>query len=73
MTIVTRSWPRLLHPDDAADYVGGKANLSHLVEAYGLRPVRQHKSNTVYDIRDLDTAIDSLKTPTKPKKKTNES
>ncbi len=70
MTIVTRSWPRLLHPEDAADYLGGKANLAHLIEAHGLKPVRQHKSNTVFDIRDLDAAVDALKTePTLPKKK----
>lgn len=73
MTIVSARWPRLMHPEDASDYVGGKANLSHLIEFYGLKPVRQHKSNTVYDLKDLDAAIDALKTPPKPKKKPNES
>ena len=75
MTFVTRAWPRLLHPEDAADYVGGKANLSFFIESHGLKPVRQHKSNTVFDIRDLDAAIDALKTtePTPKKKKKHES
>jgi len=61
MPSVARPWPRLLHPEDAGDYVGGMRNLQYLIEAHGLKPVRQAKRNTVYDREDLDAAVNELK------------
>lgn len=56
MTIKLRPWPRLMRPDDAEDYVGGRRNLERLAE-FGLKPSRQGKSDTVYLLDELDKAI----------------
>lgn len=46
-----------MRPPVAAAYCGGEANLKQLEADYGLKPVKQRKSNTVYDIHQIDRAI----------------
>ncbi len=57
--------PRLLRKPDAENYVGGRQNLIALKK--WVKPVVQHHSNTTYDVRDLDTAIDRAKREGWPK------
>jgi hypothetical protein len=52
--------PRLLRPNDAADYVGGEGMLKHFVKAGWLEPVVQRKRLTVYRRADLDACCSRL-------------
>jgi hypothetical protein len=51
--------PRLLRKEDAEQYVGGRRNLEALRQ--WVKPVVQHHSNTTFDVKDLDAAIDRAK------------
>jgi hypothetical protein len=53
--------PRLMRKPIAEAYVGGQQNLKAFVRRRWLKPLICHKSNTSYDIRDLDIAVDRLK------------
>jgi len=53
--------PRLMRKPIAEAYVGGQQNLKAFVRCGWVKPLICHKSNTSYDIRDLDLAIDRLK------------
>ncbi len=50
--------PRILRKEAAEEYVGGQQNLKSLREAGWVVPLRMHKCNTSFDIRDLDRAVD---------------
>lgn len=56
MTTTIQAWPRLMRPDVAEGYLGGRATLERLAE-FGLRPSRQAKSHTLYLKDDVDKAI----------------
>jgi hypothetical protein len=53
--------PRVLRLPLAELYVGGQQNLRALVKAGWVAPLIKHKSNTSFDVQDLDHAIDRLK------------
>jgi len=50
--------PRLLRLKAAEQYLGGQRNLKALRRSGWVTPLIQHKSNTTFDIRDLDLAVD---------------
>ena len=50
--------PRVLRLKQAQQYVGGEANLDSLMVVGWVKPLIQHKSNTSFDIRSLDLAVD---------------
>ena len=50
--------PRVLSLKQAEQYVGGQQNLKSLRKAGWVKPLIQHKSNILFDIRALDIAID---------------
>lgn len=58
MTIVA-AWPRLMSPDLAETYVGGKKVLDDLTEKRLVRPRCQGKGFTRYDRAELDAALDA--------------
>lgn len=57
MTVVL-SWPRMLNPDMAMEYVGGPLIFQDLVEKRLLQPRVKRKGCTRYDRVDLDNALD---------------
>ena len=50
--------PRVLRLKAAEHYVGGQQNLKTLRRLGWVKPLIQHKSNTSFDIRALDAAVD---------------
>jgi hypothetical protein len=50
--------PQILRLKAAEVYCGGQQNLKNLRRVGWITPLIQHKSNTSFDVRDLDLAID---------------
>jgi hypothetical protein len=50
--------PRLLRKPQAEQYVGGQQNLKRLRKAGWVKPLIQHSSNTSFDVKALNAAID---------------
>ena len=56
-----RCEPRIIPLRQAAVYVGGKTNLTRLRDAGFVRPWKAKPHDVQFDIRDLDAAIDRIK------------
>lgn len=52
------SWPRMMNPDMAADYVGGSSIFQDLLKKKLVKPRVQRKGCTRYDRVELDNALD---------------
>jgi hypothetical protein len=52
------SWPRLMNPDLAVEYVGGVSIFDDLVKKKFVKPRVQRKGCTRYDRVELDNALD---------------
>ncbi len=50
--------PRVLRLKQAEQYVGGQQNLKSLRKAGWVKPLIQHSSNTSFDVKALDAAVD---------------
>ena len=72
ITQIIKNQPRLLRLRDAEVYCGGGANLKSLRDAGYVKPLVQRKSNTTFDVRDLDLAIDRAQLDGFPAGKTGE-
>lgn len=59
--VAVLSWPRLLAPDQAQEYVGGQAIFDDLRKRKLVAPRVQKKGLTRYDRRELDAALDRWK------------
>ncbi len=59
MTLVT-AWPRLMRPDVACEYVGGRAVMDALREQKLVTPKIDSARFVAYDRFALDAAIDAL-------------
>ena len=57
-TALSHPWPRLMRTPVAEAYCGGRVNLERLCTLTGLKPVIRHKSNTTYDLKLVDQAMD---------------
>ena len=60
MTIVA-AWPRMMRPDVAQEYVGGRAVLEAMLKQKLVKPRVQNARFTVYDKSDLDAACDAFR------------
>lgn len=68
---IPQAWPRLMRPDIAEAYLGGRGTLEQLA-LFGLRPSKQGKSCTLYLKDEIDKAINeahSARWITKPTRK----
>ncbi len=52
------SWPRLLDPEQATEYVGGKLIFNELRKKNFIAPRVQRRGCTRYDRVELDNALD---------------
>lgn len=55
------AWPRMMNPDEAEAYCGGKLILDDLVKKQLLKPREQRKGFTRYDRCEIDAALDQWK------------
>lgn len=55
------AWPRLMRPDVATEYVGGRAVMDALLEQKLIKPKVKNARFTVYDRVALDLACDCFK------------
>lgn len=60
MTLVT-AWPRMMDPDQAETYSGGKKLFDDLISKKLLKPKAQGKGFTRYDRFSIDAALDAWK------------
>lgn len=54
------AWPRLMRPDVASEYVGGRAVMDALLKQKLLEPKIDNARFKVYDRFALDAAIDAF-------------
>jgi len=52
------SWPRMMNPDMATDYVGGQLIFQDLTKNQLLKPRVHRRGCTRYDRVELDNALD---------------
>lgn len=57
---IVAAWPRMMTPELAEDYAGGKKLFDSLLED-GLRPRVKGKGFTRYDRCEIDAALDAWK------------
>jgi len=55
------AWPRLMRPDVATEYVGGRAVMDALIKQKLLAPKVDNPRFKVYDRLALDAACDALR------------
>lgn len=55
------AWPRMMNPDMAAEYAGGKLLFDDLLAKELLKPKAQRKGFTRYDRFLIDAALDAWK------------
>ena len=60
-SVLKASTRRMLNADDAGDYLGYRALLDKMEKAGWIKPYSPTSKMRLYDVNDLDLAIDRLK------------